>query len=135
MVTLRKTGEDVIEHSIFGVWKTPGVSQQLICAGNRSNFLFNEELSAVELPSPDIVSLLFLNSKDQLNVSGCDISQYYNRLAAPVELIPFLGMPKIHAKQLGLPHLSGFITPCLTCIAMGATFSVALAQSVTVAVL
>lgn len=135
MVILQPSGDGVIENSIFGVWKDSGVSQRLIWAGNRSNMLFNDELSAVELPSPDVVCSLFLDKDKELHMAGCDISQYYNRLRAPKELVPLLGLPKIDASRLGLPQFSGSLTPCLTCIPMGATFSVALAQAVTSAVL
>lgn len=132
---LRKSSEEVIENSIFGVCKDPSVSQRIIWAENRSNLLFNESLCVVELPSLDIVNSLFLNDGDNLYVAVCDISQYYNRLKAPMELIPLLGLPKIRAELLGLPHLYRSLTPCLTCIPMDTTFSVALAQAVTTAVL
>lgn len=134
MVTLNPTGEDIMENSIFGVSKQPGVSQRLIWAGNRSNLFFNESLSGVELPSPDMVSSLFLPDVHQLRIEGCDISQYYNRLRAPPEVIPFLGLPSIKAEAIGLPN-PGRVTPCLTCVPIGATFLVALWQAVTVAVL
>lgn len=127
MVKLEKSSGNVIENSIFGVWKKPSVSQRPIRTGNRSNLLFNEDLSAAKLPLPDIVNSLFLQEWEKLRVAACDIFQYYNRLKEPAEPIPFLGMPKINAELLGLPDLSGSLTPCLTCIPMGAKFSVALA--------
>lgn len=135
MIKLYPSSDEVIENSIFGVWKEAGVSQRLIWAGNRSNMLFNEELSSFELPSPDIVGSMFIDDDKHLHMAGCDISQYYNRLRAPPELITFLGMPKIKAETLGLFQFSGDVTPYLTCIPMGATFSVALAQAVSTAVL
>lgn len=44
-------------------------------------------------------------------------------------------MPKIKTDLLGLAGFSGLVTPCLTCVPMGATFSVALTQAVTTTVL
>lgn len=51
MVTLLDSDDTVVENSIFGVWKNAGVSQRLIWAGNRSNRLFREEASSIELPT------------------------------------------------------------------------------------
>lgn len=135
MLTLLESDDDVIENSVFRVWKEQGKSQRLIWSGNRSNLLFNNSASAVELPIPDVICSLFLEPSKELCVAGCDILQYYNRLRAPQELIPLLGLPKIRAGLLGVSFKSGFVTLCLTCVPMGATFSVALAQAVTCAAL
>lgn len=135
MVTLRPSSDEVIENTIFGVWKEPQKSQRLIWAGNRSNLLFNPAASAVQLPTPDIIGSLYIKEWQDFCVAGCDISQYYNRLQAPPNLIPLLGMPKLPAAELGLVSDSEYVTPCLTCVPMGATFSVALAQAVSSAAL
>lgn len=133
MGTLRPAAVDTIENTIFGVWKEPGVSQRLLWTGKRSNLLLNESLGAVELPSADIVSSLSLADEQKLRIGGCDISQYYNRLKAPHEIIRFLGLPTISAKSLELPGKSGRVTRCLTCVPMGATFLVAIGEVVTTA--
>lgn len=135
MVQLLNSDDSVMENSVFGVWKTAGVSQRLIWAGNRSNLLFRKEASSVELPTPDIVSSLFLDEGSELHISGCDLSQYHNRLRAPPELVPLLWFPRLEAKLLGLSSPSGILTPCLSCIPMGASFAVAIAQRVTSSVL
>lgn len=111
------------------------MSQRLIWAGNLSNLLFKEILSAVKLQSLDIFGPLYLKDGGSLHLAGCGISQYYNLLKVPVELVPLLGLPKIRAELLELLHLSGSVTFCLTCIPMAATFSVAFAQVVITAVL
>lgn len=114
MVTLLPSGPDVIENSIFGVWKVPGVSQRLIWSGCRSNMLFNSSASGVDLPTMDIIGSFFLKPGARICVAGCDISQYHNRLQAPVGLLPFLGLPKVRPELLGLPVDYGVVTPCLT---------------------
>lgn len=135
MVELLNSDDFVIENSIFGVWKNVVISHRLIWAGNRSNLLFRQEASSVELPTPDLISSMFVDQGEELFVSGCDLSQYYNRLRAPSEMVPLLGFPRLKAALLGMTTPSGYITPCLTCIPMGASFAVALAQRVTTAVL
>ena len=54
MVVFLEPGEKVFENSLFGVWKEVGTSQRLIWGGNRSNLLFNQVASYVELPTPDM---------------------------------------------------------------------------------
>lgn len=104
------------------MWKEPGVSQRLIWAGNRSNLLLNPELSPVDLASPDIVASMFFDDKHKLHMAGCDISQYYNLLAAPKEVVTLLGMPRISGDALGLSEFVGNVIAWLTFIPMGATF-------------
>lgn len=73
MVQLLNSDDSVMENSIFAVWKKAGVSQRLIWAENRSNLLLREEASSVELPTPDLVSSLFLDDENELFLSGCDL--------------------------------------------------------------
>lgn len=40
-----------------------------------------------ELPTPDIVSTLFLDEGEELFLSGCDLLQYYNSLRARSDLV------------------------------------------------
>lgn len=68
--------------------------------GNRSNLLFDDDLIAVELNSPDLVSSIFLDDGQHLQILGCNISQYYNRLEA-TELIPLLRVKKSKPPHLG----------------------------------
>lgn len=56
--------------------KKGGVSQRLIWARNRSNLLFREDVSAVELPIPHIVSYLFLPKGEEAQIVDCDVSKY-----------------------------------------------------------
>lgn len=60
MATLLRTSDPMIDNSVFGVWKNPNTSQRLIWAGNRSNQLFRDEASFVEIPVPDLLSSMFL---------------------------------------------------------------------------
>lgn len=60
--------------SVFGKNQDSASHKFVLVTG--SNLFFNEDLSSVELPSPDIVSSLFLNDGENLQVGGCDISQY-----------------------------------------------------------
>lgn len=135
MVTLLEIDGEAIENSIFGVWKQPGVSQRLIWSGDRSNLLFREEAKPVDLPTPDILGSLFLDQGEELFLSGCDLSQFYNRLKAPRDLIPLLGMTRIEAKLVSNTSSSKFVISCLTCILMGTSFAVALRQRVTTKIL
>lgn len=132
MVEFREPSSDVIENSIFGVWKVNGVSQLVIWAGNRSNQLFNVEASEVELPTPDLISSFRVPDGEELHIGGCDISQFYNRLRAPDFLVPYLGLPRIRSALVKSKHSSRYVVPCLRCIPMGATFAVALAQRVSI---
>lgn len=75
MITLRNSCDEVVENSIFEVWKTGGVSQCLIWAGNRSNLLFREEVSRVELPTPDLVASILVEEGEYFYLAGCDLSQ------------------------------------------------------------
>lgn len=73
---------------------------------------------------------------EKLYIGGTDISQFYNRLKAPAFPIPLLGLPKIKAGEVGASPLeSEYVVPCLTCIPMGATFAVSLAQRVSIGIL
>lgn len=45
MIEYRPEGEDVIQNSIFGIWKTVGVSQRVIWGGQRANIFFRGEAS------------------------------------------------------------------------------------------
>lgn len=56
MIMLRESGDDVVENSIFEVWKEQDKSQLLILSANRSNYLFNSAESAVELPTTDLTA-------------------------------------------------------------------------------
>lgn len=131
MVTLLEPSDTVIENSVFGVWKKLNISRRLIWACNRSNQLFRDEASFVELPTPDIVASTFLEENQQFHLAGCEISQYYNRLKAPSDIIPFPALRRLSASSINMRSASGSLVPCLTCIPMGATFPVAVAQSVT----
>ena len=120
MVIVFNLSDKVAENSVFGVWKEFHVSQRLIWGGNRSKFLLKPEKSSVQLPSHDVLCSLRLLSGQQLYISGCDISQYHNRLRAPSFLIYFLGLPCVRASDLGISSGVEFVVPCLTCIPMGA---------------
>lgn len=135
MVTFLPPSPGVVENSVFGVLKEPHVSQILIWGKDRSILLFNPEASSVALPSPDLLCSLRLPPGSRLYLSGCDISQYYNRLRAPDFLVPFLGMPRVRSAALGLSPPHEVLVPCLRCIPMGASFAVNLAQRATLAIL
>ena len=131
MIEFRTLYNSIVENSIFGVWKIPGKSQRVIWGGERANMLFNPDARSVELPTPDIVSSLRLEQGDQLYLSSCDISQFFNRLKVPEFLIPYLGLPRVKASEVGIDQ-KGYVVPCLRCVPMGASFSVAWAQLVSV---
>ena len=135
MITYLPSDGTAIENSIFGVWKVVGESQRLIWAGNRSNPLFSEAASEVELPTPDLLSSLQLGASSPLHLASCDVSQFYNRLRAPDFLIPFLGLPRVRAADVQSPASTNYVVPCLLCIPMGATFAVALAQKASLAII
>lgn len=134
MVALYPLESTAIENSIFGVWKTRGVSQRFIWSGNQSNQLFNEDASYVALPNRDLFSSLNIPSGKNLYSASCDISQFYNRIKAPDFLVPFLGLPRVRATSLGISSSHQFLVLSLRCILMGATFPVMLAQKVSLAV-
>lgn len=129
MITYRAPGDDVLENSVFGVWKVVDKSQRLVWAGNRSNPLFNPVASRVELHTADILAELRIGRNETLKLVRCDVSQYYNRLKAPEFLIPFLGLPRVRCSSLGIDLDTDFAVSCLRCIPMGATFAVRLAKS------
>lgn len=66
MVTLLSYDHSVLENAILAVSKKVGISQRLIWAGDRSNLLHRKHTSAVELPTTDIVSSLFLDEGEEL---------------------------------------------------------------------
>lgn len=134
MAELRERKDGVVENSIFGVWKRPGLEQRLIWAGNRSNRLFRPEASSIELPTPDLLATMYLAEGDELVLGGCDISQQYNRLAVVKELIPLLGLPGLPASKVMASVDDRIVVPCLKVVPMGATFAVMLAQSVSRAI-
>lgn len=134
MVVLLPLESPAIENSIFGVWKTKGVSQRFIWSGSRFNQLYREEAGYNELPNPDLFSTLIVPPDKNLYTASCDISQFYNRIKAPEFLIPFFGLPRIRAARLGITSTHEFLVPCLRWIPMGATFAVMLAQKVSLAV-
>lgn len=111
------------------------MSQRLIWGGDRSNLIFIPEASGVELPSPDLLCSLHLPAGARLFLSGCDISQYYNRLRAPEFLAPFLGLPHIFSSALGILTQHEYVVPCLRCIPMGASFAVNIAQRATLSIM
>lgn len=135
MITFLEPASPVIENSFFGVWKVVGKIQRVIWGGNRANPLFRREASAVELPTPDLLAGLELPVGKSLHFASCNVSQHYNRLRAPKFLIPFLDLPRIRASHLGLASKSGYLVPRLQCIPMGATFAVALAQKLSIAII
>lgn len=102
-----------------------GVSQSLIWVGNKWNLLFREEATSVELPTPNLVTSMFIDEGEALFLSGCDIYQYYKRFRSPADQVPLLGLPRIEAKLIAITSPSGYVTPLLTCIYMGTTFAVA----------
>lgn len=83
LVTLLNSSDEVVEKSIFMVWKKVGVSQRLIWGGNRAILLFREEASSVELPTPYLIASMFLDEGEELFFVGCDLLQYYYRFRAP----------------------------------------------------
>lgn len=135
MVVFLPLGPNVIENSVFGVWKEPHVSQRLIWGGERCNLLFNPDANAVDLPSPDVLCGMRLPPGSHLHISGCDVLQYYNKLRAPDFLVPFFGLHRARASGLGISSTVNFVVPCLRCIPMGTTFAVSLAQRATVAIM
>lgn len=135
MLTYREAGEDVVENSVFGVWKVVGETQRLIWGGERANLFFRDEATHVDLPSPDLLSTLQTPAGSSLFLSGCDISQFYNRLSVPSFIVPFLGLPRIRSDLVTTNLSCAFVVPCLLCVPMGAKFSVALAQSISVSIL
>lgn len=98
-------------------------------------YRFRGEASTVDLPTPDLVSSLFPDEGEVLFLSSCDLLQYYNRLRAPFDLVPFLGFPWLKERLLWMTTAFGYVTTFLTRILMGASFAVSLAQRVSNAVL
>lgn len=64
-------------------------------------------------------------------MAGCYDSQYYNRLRELSDLVPLLGFPRLEPKLVGASCPSGHVITCLTCIPVGASFAVAIAQRMT----
>lgn len=102
MIQLLLPYDGALENSIFGVWKSPNVSQRLLWSGDISNIFFRDEAKFVELPTPDLTASLVIDPGGDLFLAGCDVSQFFNRLKAPTELIPFLGFPRIKTSLLNL---------------------------------
>lgn len=105
----------------------------MIWGGARSNLLFRPEGSGVELPTPYVLAELRLPVGENMFPASCDISQFYNQLATPAFLVPYLGPPKVRAVLVHTTFDCEFVIPCLRCVPMGATFAVSLAQSVSLA--
>lgn len=130
MICFLPPNTGAIENSIFGVWKEKGATQRVIWGGTRSNLLLRPEASRVELPTPHVLADLRVPKNERLFLASCDISQFYNRLAAPPFLIPFLGLPRVRSALVDADKSTKFVVPCLRCISMGATFAVSIAQTI-----
>lgn len=74
MVHLRRPSDDVVENSVFGVWKVPVESMRVIWSLNLSNPLFRPESPGFNLPTPDVLSTLRVYAADELFVTGSGIS-------------------------------------------------------------
>lgn len=135
MVTIFDTNRVKIENSILGFWKKPGISKRLIRSGNRSKRLFQDKAKILELPIPEILGSLILEQQEDIFLLGFDLSQFYNILTTPEDVVPILGMLRIEAPAVGIESSSGFVIPCHTCIAMGISFRVALVQKVTITII
>lgn len=88
-------GPEVVQNTMFVVWKTPGESMRYIWAGNRSNLWFRPEPFGCELRTLDMVATLRILSDDELFLAGCDVSENCNRLKVREEMIPSIGCPKV----------------------------------------
>ena len=135
MIEFCPPGPEVLEKP--PVWCLEDLKYQSACDMGRKPFqsTLNESASFVELPSPEIISTLSLPQGEQIFVSGCEFSQFYNRLLAPSFLVPLIRLPRVRTVEVACDLPVPFVIPCLRVIPMGATFSVALAQAVSLAVL
>lgn len=135
MIVYYEPRDDVIENSLFGVWKEVGVSQRLIWGGNRCNPLFRPEASYVESATLGLLADLHLPLSERLYLFGCDILQYYIRLKAPDFLVLFLELPRVLSSQVSRTTRTEYVLPYLQCILMGASFAVHLAQAASLSIL
>lgn len=124
---------EAIENSLFGVWKEKGKSQRVIWVGLGLTCCSSHEARSVELPTPIVLADLRLPPGELLYLASSHISQFYNKLAVPEFLVPYLGLPRVRSSLVDTMLTSEFVIPCLLCIPMGANFAVSLAQAVSMA--
>jgi len=116
-------------NSLFTVDKD-GKSERLIIDARRANSMFRPPPS-VFLPSPDVLSHLVIDESSQLFIGTDDLDNFYHRIKLPTKWVPYFGLPRVKASNVGLSDLFGdiYLHPCCLTLPMGFSHSVFLAQS------
>lgn len=116
-----------VVNGLFAVPKDAG-SQRLIIDARYANVLFRKP-DRVTLPTPDVITELFVNASDTLYVGKCDLADFYHSMELPEWMMPYFCLPPVSYAELGLPG-DGFVYPMLRTLPMGFSHAVLLAQLV-----
>lgn len=118
--------------SVFTLSKPDG-RQRFIINATGANELFTSP-SNPELPTPDLVAALVVESSQPLYAAKVDLECFYFHLGLPQWLVPYFAMPAVRAGDVSdeLGRRFGpdtFVFPCCNRLPMGWSHSVFLAQT------
>lgn len=120
------TSEPIVVNGLFGTPKGDGTIR-LIVDGRPANEVFCDP-PHIELPTPDLLSRLSVDSSKPVFVAKSDLADYYYRFRIPTWMQRYFALPPVLASELGMDG-DGLVYPCLTVLAMGWSHSVYLGQS------
>jgi len=93
----------------------------------------------IELPTPDLMCHIVTDPNRPLYVAKSDLDNFYHRLRLPVWMQPYFALPAVSAADIGVVgqlvdgrilQPGDMVYPCCTCLPMGFSHAVFMAQRV-----